>query len=297
MQVFNNMSFSQPHLFCFGLGYSATVLAENLKQKGWQVSGTHRPGDDPQPDTFAFDRNLPLVDFDDIFKDVTHVLISIPPDAAGCPVLDIHGEDLARHAAHIVWISYLSTVGVYGNTDGKPVMETSRLLPTQERSRFRGLAETRWQNFAARTQLALFVWRLAGIYGPGRSPFNKIRAGRAQCIDKPDHFFSRIHVDDIANILETSMAQLNAHGVYNVCDDEPALPSDVIAYACEVLGEPVPDKVPFADAFNAMSPMAQSFWADNRLIVNDKIKDKLGVVLKYPDYKSGLTAILKAEKS
>lgn len=291
------MSSSQPHLFCFGLGYSATVLAENLKQKGWRVSGTHRPDDDPQPDTFVFDRAEPLVDFDEIFKDVTHVLISIPPDAAGCPVLDLHGDDLARHAPHIDWISYLSTVGVYGNTDGKPVMETSRLLPTQERSRFRGLAETRWQNFVARTQLCLFVFRLAGIYGPGRSPFIKIRAGKAKRIDKPDHLFSRIHVDDIANILEISMAKLGAHGVYNVCDDEPALPSDVIQYACELLEHPVPDMVPFEEAFNAMSPMAQTFWADNRLIVNDKIKDKLGVVLKYPDYKSGLTAILKAETS
>ena len=292
------MKSSQPHLFCFGLGYSAMVFAQNLLAEGWRVSGTHRPGDAAQDiqdiDSFAFDRSTPLSDFDAVFKDVTHVLVSIPPDGAGCPVLDIHGNDIARHAQHIDWISYLSTVGVYGNTDGKPVVETSRLLPTQERSRFRGLAETRWQNLAVRTPLALFVFRLGGIYGPGRSPFEKIRAGQAQRIHKPDHLFSRIHVDDIAGVLKASLTKLDAHGVYNVCDDEPAQPSDVIKYACDLLDQPVPEEIAFEQALKTMSPMAQSFWADNRLVVNEKIKDKLGVVLKYPDYKSGLKAILTA---
>ncbi|HEY9080447.1 SDR family oxidoreductase [Magnetovibrio sp.] len=293
------MTQKTPHLFCFGLGYSASWLALDLQRQGWRVTGTHRPGDDGGAGALVFDRNHPLENFDKLFADVTHVLLSVPPDAAGDPVLDLHGDDLARHAQHqggiIEWLGYLSTVGVYGDTGGKPVNETSRLLPTQERSRFRGLAETRWQNLAVRSRLPLHVFRLAGIYGPGRSPLDKVRAGRAQRISQPGHLFSRIHVADIAQVLKASMARPNPGGIYNVCDDDPAQPSDVIKYACELLGAPVPDEIPYEEAVKTMSPMAQTFWADNRLVMNDKIKDELGVVLDYPDYKSGLQAVLAVE--
>jgi len=143
--------------------------------------------------------------------------------------------------------------------------------------------------------LAVHVVRLAGIYGPGRSPLDKVRAGRAQRIAKPGHLFSRIHVADIANVLKASMAKPNPGGVYNVCDDDPAQPSDVIRYACELLGAAVPDEVPFEDAQADMGAMQRTFWADNRLVVNDKIKDELGVKLDYPDYQSGLQAVLAVE--
>jgi len=293
------MTIKTPHLFCFGLGFSASWLAQDLQHQGWKVSGTHRPGDESVSGALAFDRHHPLKNFDELFADVTHVLLSVPPDGAGDPVLDVHGDDLARHAqhqgGHIEWLGYLSTVGVYGDTGGKPVNETSRLLPTQERSRFRGLAETRWQNLAVRSRLPLHVFRLAGIYGPGRSPLDKVRAGRAQRISQPGHLFSRIHVADIANVLKASMAKPNLGGIYNVCDDDPAQPSDVIKYACELLGADVPDEIPFEEAVKTMSPMAQTFWADNRLVMNDKIKDELGVKLDYPDYKSGLQAVLAVE--
>jgi len=289
------MNTQTPHLFCFGLGYSASWLARDLQNQGWRVSGTHRFGETSGSGALAFDRDHPLKDFDTLFDDVTHVLISVPPDGAGDPVLDIHGDDLARHAKHIDWMGYLSTVGVYGDTGGKPVNETSRLLPTQERSRFRGLAETRWQNLSVRSQLPLHVFRLAGIYGPGRSPLDKVRAGRAQRIASPGHLFSRIHVADIAGVLKASMAKPNPGGVYNLCDDDPAEPSAVIKFACELLGAPVPEEVPFEEALKTMSPMAQTFWADNRLVLNDKIKDELGVKLDYPDYKSGLQAVLAVE--
>jgi len=292
------MTSTSPHLFCFGLGYSAAWLARDLQAQGWRVSGTHRFGDDVPGEAasaFTFDRDHPLENFDALFADVTHVLVSVPPDNAGDPVLDLHGGDLARHAGHIEWLGYLSTVGVYGDTGGKPVNETSRLLPTQERSRFRGLAETHWQNLAVRSQLPLHVFRLAGIYGPGRSPLDKVRAGRAQRIASPGHFFSRIHVADIANILKASIAKPNPGRVYNVCDDDPAEPRDVIKFACELLNAPIPDEVPFIEAIKTMSPMAQTFWADNRLVMNDRIKDELGVKLDYPDYKSGLRAILAVE--
>lgn len=289
------MNKNTPHLFCFGLGYSASWLARDLQGQGWRISGTHRPGDEKSNGNFAFDRNTPLDDFEAAFDGVTHVLMSIPPDAAGDPVLDVHGDDLVRLAKQIEWMGYLSTVGVYGDTGGKPVSETSRLLPTQERSRFRGLAETRWQNLAVRSQLPLHVFRLAGIYGPGRSALDKVRAGRSQRIASPGHLFSRIHVADIANVLKASMAQPNPGGVYNVCDDDPSEPSDVIKFACELLNAEVPDAIPFEEALSTMSPMAQTFWADNRLVMNDKIKDQLGVKLDYPDYKSGLQAVLAVE--
>jgi len=294
------MKTSPPHLFCFGLGYSATWLANDLLNAGWRISGTHRLGDSVQASagivTYPFDRDTPLQNFDQIFATVTHVLISVPPDGAGCPVEAAHGSDLARHAKSIQWLGYLSTVGVYGDTGGKPVIETSRLLPTQDRSRFRGLAETRWQNLRVRSQLKLHVFRLAGIYGPGRSPLDKVRLGLAQRIAQPGHLFARIHVADIAATVRASMAQPHPGGVYNVCDDDPAEPSQVIKFACELLEAPVPDAVPFDQAQKTMTPMAQSFWADNRLVINDKIKDDLGITLMYPDYRSGLRAVLAAER-
>ena len=292
------MSAEKPHLFCFGLGYSASWLARELLRQGWMVSGTHRNGDSAPIEgvtSYSFDREHALGDFDAAFEGVTHVLLSIPPDGAGDPVLDIHGGDLLCHAKNVEWMGYLSTVGVYGDTGGKPVNETSRLLPSQERSRFRGLAETRWQNWAVRSQIPLHVFRLAGIYGPGRSPLDKVRAGRAQRIRQPGHLFSRIHVADIANVLKASMGKPNPGGVYNVCDDEPAEPSAVIKYACELLGADVPAEIPYQKALEQMSPMAQTFWADNRLVINDRIKDELGVKLDYPDYKSGLQAVLAVE--
>jgi len=293
------MTDDAPHLFCFGLGYSATWLARELSGQGWRVSGTHRPGDGARKmagvAVHPFDRATPLADFDAVFADVTHVLVSVPPDAAGCPVLDVHGGDLARHAGHVRWVGYLSTVGVYGDTGGKPVSETSRLLPTQERARFRGLAETRWQNLAARSGLPLHVFRLAGIYGPGRSPLDKVRAGRAQRIRKPGHLFSRIHVADIAEVLKASIAKPNPGGIYNVCDDDPAEPGEVIAYACDLLGVEPPAEVLFEAALQDMSAMQRTFWADNRLVMNDRIKDELGVKLRYPDYKSGLQAVLAVD--
>lgn len=293
------MTSGTQHLFCFGLGYSASWLARELLGEGWRVSGTHRPGDTHPPmdgvTLYPFDRTTPLDDFAAAFDGVSHVLLSVPPDQAGDPVLDVHGDDLARIAKQIDWFGYLSTVGVYGDTGGKPVNETSRLLPTQERSRFRGLAETRWQNLAVRTGLALHVFRLAGIYGPGRSPFDKVRAGRAERVAKPGHLFSRIHVADIANVLRASINAPNPGGIYNVCDDDPAEPADVIAYACELLGVEAPEPISFAQAEATMGAMQRTFWADNRLVMNDKIKDQLGVKLHYPDYKSGLQAVLAVE--
>lgn len=295
------MNAKSPHLFCFGLGYSARHLAATLFDEGWRVSGTHRPDDEddeqasddgfPPISTTPFDRDNPIDDFDFLFETVTHVLVSIPPDSAGDVVLDVHGADIARHAGHIKWLGYLSSVGVYGNTKGRKVDENAPLLPTQERSRFRALAENRWQNLGAFNNLPIHVFRLAGIYGPGRSAFDKIRSARAKNIIKPGHKFSRIHVDDITNVLSASMESPNPGAIYNVCDDKPAEPSKVLSMAAKLLGVPLPDEITFEQALPEMSEMQQTFWADKRLLSNERIKEELGITLKYPTFEDGLNAI------
>ena len=303
------MSTSVPHLFCFGLGYSAQRLAHRLFDEGWRVTGTHRPGEkktkavglgegegtlSSMVASIPFSRDMALDDFDFLFETVTHVLVSIPPDAAGDPVVDIHGADLVRHANHIQWAGYLSTVGVYGDTGGRSVDENAPLLPTQERSRFRALAENRWQNLCALGELPLHVFRLAGIYGPGRSVFDKVRDGTAQRIIKPDHLFSRIHVDDIVKVLLASMNHPDPGAIYNVADDEPAAPSDVAELAAKLLGKTPPTAVTFEEASANMSDMARTFWADNRRINNQRIKEELGIELSYPSFREGLKAVLAA---
>ena len=289
-----------PHLFCFGLGYSATHLADTLYDEGWRISGTHRPGDEGRGgekgaiETIPFDRDHPLDDFDFLFDTVSHVLVSVPPDGGGDPVLDIHGQDIARHAGHIDWLGYLSTVGVYGDTRGRVVDENSPLLPTQERSRFRALAENRWQNLGVFNNLPIHAFRLAGIYGPGRSMFDKIRNGNAKNIIKPGHKFSRIHVDDIVNVLVASMKNPSPGSIYNVSDDEPAEPAEVIKLAAQIMGVEAPPEITFEEALQEMSDMAKTFWADNRMVNNERIKEELGGSLKYPTYREGLKAIFAA---
>lgn len=293
---------SVPHLFCFGFGYSAEALARRLQAEGWRVSGSCR---DPMKQRrlaaegyrlHLLDRGRPLADPEAALAGVTDVVVSVPPDAAGDPVLDQHAADLVAHA-RLRWIGYLSTTGVYGDTGGAAVDETAPLAPTSERSRRRVEAERRWLDLYRRQQLPVHIFRLAGIYGPGRSSLDQVRTGVARRIDRPGHLFSRIHVDDIATVLRASMARPDPGRIYNVCDDEPAAPADVIAYACRLLGREPPPPVPFEAAAAGMSAMAKSFWRDNRRIDNRRIGRELGVRLRYPDYRSGLAAILAAEQT
>ena len=218
----------------------------------------------------------------------THVLTSASPDDDGDPVLQEAGTALAA-ARHLEWVGYLSTIGVYGDRQGRWVDETSELLATTDRGRARIMAEADWLALG----LPVHVFRLAGIYGPGRGPFSKIRRGSARRIIKPGQVFSRIHVEDIAAVVLASIGTPNPGAIYNVCDDEPAPPQDVIGHAAELLGMPLPAAVPFDKA--EMSPMARSFYADSKRVRNDRIKDELGVALLYPDYRSGLAAVLEAE--
>ncbi len=276
-----------PKILCFGLGYSARVLAGRLGDGGWRVSGTSR--NRQEPDCLCFDRDHPLAPA--AFDGVSHILISIPPDELGDPVLDLHGDAIAALPG-LRWLGYLSTTGVYGDRDGGWVDEASELRPSGARGRRRVAAEKGWRDLWRRRGVPLHIFRLAAIYGPGRSPFDALRAGTARRIAKPGQVFSRIHVEDLAAVLCASIARPRPGAIYNACDDEPAAPDSVIAYAAGLLGLPAPPLVPFDEA--GLSPMARSFYDDNKRVANALIKEELGVALRYPNYRAGLAAILAA---
>ena len=283
-------------LFCVGLGYSAMALARRLIGKHWRVAGTCRSAAKADAlraigiEPFLFDRNAPLADAAAALAGTTHLLSSVPPDAAGDPVIDHHGNDLVRLEG-VKWTGYLSTTGVYGDRGGDWVTERDALRPIGPRGRARVAAEEAWLGLG-HVGHKVHVFRLAGIYGPGRSALDTLREGRAKRVVKQGQIFSRIHVDDIATILEASIAKPDAEAVYNVCDDEPAPPQDVIAYAAALLGVPAPPEVPYEEAAKSMSEMARSFYAESKRVSNRRIKGELGVTLAYPDYRIGLKALL-----
>ncbi|SME93285.1 Nucleoside-diphosphate-sugar epimerase [Tistlia consotensis] len=291
------MSDSPPRLFCFGLGFSARALARRRLADGWRVAGTTR---DPAKaealaaegiEAFVFANGRPLEDPEAALAGTSHLLASAPPDAEGDPVLAAHGAAIAALPG-LQWVGYLSTTGVYGNRAGGWVDEASALTPSGERGRRRVAAEAAWLELHRRHGLPVHLFRLAGIYGPGRSQLDSVAGGRARRIVKPGQVFSRIHVEDIATVLEASMARPNPGAAYNVCDDEAADPAEVVAFAAALLGLPAPPAVPFEEA--GLSPMAASFYEDNKRVSNRRIKSELGVVLRYPDYRSGLRALLAA---
>lgn len=268
--------------FLFGLGFSGRVIARELVARGWQVAGTTRSGeaiDLPGVEIFAFDRDHPLPAH--ALDGVTHLLSSVPPDALGDPVLDA----LARPA--LPWLGYLSTTGIYGDCGGAWVDESAPVAPSLDRSRRRAEAERRWLDLGAH------VFRLAGIYGPGRSALDNARDGSGKRIVKPGQVFSRIHVDDIAATVLASVERPNPGAIYNVCDDDPAPPQDVVAHAYALLGKMPPPEIPWEQARATLSPMALSFYADNKRVRNDRIKAELGVKLKFPSYREGLADILR----
>lgn len=275
-------------LLCLGYGYSAAALARRLIPQGWVVIGTTRHpdraaalhGQGVEPLAWPGDLGRAL---DGALDRATHILASAAPDAAGDPFLR-SAPRIAR--ARPQWVGYLSTTGVYGDHQGAWVDETTPLTPASDRGRWRVLAEEQWRA----TGLPLHIFRLAGIYGPGRGPFEKVRDGTARRILKPGQVFSRIHVEDIAQVLAASIARPNPGTAYNVCDDDPAPPEDVLSEAARLLGLPEPPAIPFDQA--AMSPMARSFYSESKRVRNDRIKTELGVRLRYPDYRSGLAALM-----
>jgi hypothetical protein len=285
-----------PYLFCFGFGYTVHVLARRLAAEGRIVGGTCRTADKASALRAAgfpvevFDRDHPVPR--GALDGVTRLLVSVPPDAAGDPVLAIHGDDIAGIEG-LRWLGYLSTTGVYGDRGGGWVDETAEPSPSGERGRRRVAAEAGWLDLWHSRGVPVHIFRLAGIYGPGRSPLEALRAGTAKRIDKPGQVFSRIHVEDLARVLAASISRPRPGGVYNVCDDDPAAPEGVVAHAAALLGVPAPPLVPFEAA--GLSPMARSFYDDNKRVSNRLIKSELGVTLRYPDYRTGLAAILGEE--
>lgn len=280
-------------LVVLGHGYSAGFLTRLLVPQGWAVTGTTR--DDPARVADAGATPLrwpgeePAIRAEIARADA--ILISAGPDAEGDPALRDFADALA--AAPARWLGYLSTTGVYGDHQGGWVDETTPLTPATRRGQQRVAAEAAWQMLATTHGLPLHIFRLAGIYGPGRGPFQKLREGTARRIVKPGQVFSRIHAEDIAQTLAASIARPNPGAIYNLCDDDPAPPEAVIAHAAALLGVPVPPAEDYATA--EMTPMARSFYAESKRVANDRIKRELGVQLRHPDYRSGLKALLAAE--
>jgi len=281
------------NLFCFGLGYSAGFAARAVARTGWRVRGTTRdsPTGGEEFPTDRFLRGHPLADGAYALAGSTHVLISVPPDELGCPVLDEHGADMATLGG-LAWVGYLSTTNVYGDRGGDWVDESSPVMPSGERGKRRVRAEAGWLALQQRRGVPIHVFRLAGIYGPGRSALDALKNGAARRVSKPGQVFSRIHVDDLVAVLRASMARPRAGAIYNVCDDEAAAPDDVVAYAATLLDCVPPLLQDFAAA--ELSPLAKSFYDDNKRVANRLIKEELGVRLRYPTYREGLAALSRA---
>jgi nucleoside-diphosphate-sugar epimerase len=278
-------------LFIFGLGYSGLEIARLAKAAGWSVAGTCT-GDQKAGELRAggieahvFDgmAALPAKAMDG----ASHVLCTIAPGTTGDPALRT-GANLLKRAR---WVGYLSTTGVYGDHGGRWVDEDTPTRPGQPRSIERLAAERAWQALGLEAGAAVDIFRLPGIYGPGRSAIDQVRAGTARRIDKPGQVFSRIHVEDIAGTVLMAISGAHAGAIYNVADDLPASTRDVVAFACELLGKPAPPVIPWEQAEPTMSAMARSFYAETRRVRNDRIKNELGVVLRYPTYREGLSAI------
>lgn len=284
---------SPGRLVVVGLGYSGSALAREAIAAGWQVTGTARDparaAPPPGVAVVAFDKAGPAI------AAATHLLVTAAPGEAGDPVLAAHGAAIAA-AAGLRWVGYLSTTGVYGDRGGGTVDEATPPAPGQDRSRRRLAAEQAWAALADR--LAVDIFRVGGIYGPGRSAFDELRAGTARRTIKPGHAFSRIHRDDIAHAVLAALGQRLPPGrrVLNLVDDLPAESALVVEEAARLLGMAPPPAVPFEQAAAGMSPMGRSFWAENRVVANAATKAALGIAWRHPDYRAGLAAILAGEQ-
>ena len=282
-------------LFCAGYGYTAEELAKSVAGD-WRIIGSTRS---PQKAAAMRGSGVAPVLWDGpeapaLPEETTAILVSTPPDATGCPAFQAYAEAIAERSDAMRWIGYLSTNGVYGDHKGEWVDENAFLYPSSDRARRRIAAEALWAEFGETYSVPVVIFRLPGIYGPGRSALDTVRAGRAKRILKEGQVFSRAHVADIATALRASLDNPAAGGLFNIADDEPAPPQDVIAYACELLGVAPPPLIPIAEA--NLSEMAASFYADNKRVNNHRMKADLGVQLKYPTYRDGLKAIFDAER-
>ena len=284
------------NVFFFGMGYSSQAAARAIFAHDPEaiIAGTSRTVEGAAALTrhdisaHIFDGTAPGHTLGTELRNATHVVLSIAPGEAGDPALVHHRADL--HAAgNLQWLCYYSTVGVYGDFGGAWIDETAPLVPRNARSDRRVLAEQTWRDYAAERGIPLTILRLAGIYGPGRSTFDKLADGTSRRVVKPGQVFNRIHVADIGRI--TALAAVERlDGTFNLADDEPAPPQDVIAHAAAMLGVAPPPELPFATA--ELTPMQRSFYADNKRVSNAAIKSALGIDLLFPNYRDGLADCL-----
>ena len=273
------------HLLCFGFGFSARATAARLDKSQWKVSATSRSAEGLAGIEKQGFHGLPFDGALRISPDVTHLLVSAPPGEDGDPVLRLFRGQLVQLSKQLQWVGYLSTTGVYGDRGGDWVDEDSPLEPDTERGVRRLAAEREWLELPLPVQL----FRLAGIYGPGRNQLLSVLNGSARRIIKTGQIFSRIHVEDIAGVVAASIAKPHPGRAYNVCDDEPCPPQEVVEFAANLLGLPLPPEIPFEQA--NLSPMAKSFYADSKRVSNRRIKTELGYTLEYPTYREGLRAL------
>ena len=282
------------HLFCFGLGYSAQQTAQRLAERGWRVSGTSTSAEGIAKlqragfDVVLFDGTRASPEAGPLLAQATHVLLSIPPGPNGDPAFVHYGEAVAASKS-IAWIGYFSTVGVYGDAAGGWVSEDEEARPASSRGKLRLAAERTWQTLGETSGKRVDIFRLPGIYGPGRSAIEDVKAGTARRLIKPGQVFNRIHVEDITAAVIAAIDKGAPGRVYNVTDDEPGPPQDVVTYAAELLGRSPPPEIDFATA--DLSPMARSFYSESKRVSNARLKRELLPRLAYPTYREGLAAI------
>ena len=284
------------HLFCFGLGFSSQALARRLISKNWLVSGTCRDPSLNEPikkigvSVYLYNGNQVLPEIYDAIHNATHILISIPSQRSGDIVFQQLSSDFLNWS-HLKWIGYISSTGVYGDTKGEWVDETSPLKPVTARGTQRVEVESAWLKLHEKYNLPVVIFRCVGIYGPGRNLLVSVKQGRARSIKKTGLVFSRKHVEDLAQTLEASMQRPQPGEIYNVSDDHPSPPSEALNYACGLLNIKPPTPIPYEKA--ELTDMARSFYQANKRISNNKIKKELGIKLQYPDYRVGLNALIK----
>ena len=284
------------HLFCFGLGFTASRLALRLLEAGWRVSGTTRSFENVEKwtsvgiETYLFDGTASISAKDGLFSDITHLIASIPPTDLGELPLLFHQKQLVS-SEKLEWAAYLSTPAVYGDRGGAFVSEADCPQPGSRRGERRLKAENSWLDALKNSSTSIQIMRLAGIYGPGRNLIDQVLGGRARIIEKQDQVFNRIHVDDIGTILMASMDRPNDGAIYNVADQEACPSGDVVRFACNLVGIDPPQPILFENA--ELSEMAKSFYSECKRLVTEKIKNELGVELQYPTYREGLKSIFE----
>ena len=290
---------SNLHLLSFGHGYSAQALSRRLTsgktaKNAWKITGTTRhQANYAQIGRSGADCCLwPGADLRSKIRNATHILVSVPPDECGDPVLRQFSVELAAAASRLKWVGVLSTTAVYGDSKGAWVDEHTPPDPTTDRGQQRIAAEQAWRTLAQRSGLRLHIFRLSGIYGPDRGPLAQIQSGKKTTqVIKHGQIFNRIHVDDIAQILAASIETPTPGSIYNVCDDLPAAPEDVTDFACTKPGQDPLERIDLNKA--QLSPMARSFFAESKRVRNRLVKDDLGITLFYPDYETGLRALIE----